>query len=275
MKSDHLRRGEKRRRIELENLVDAIKKFKEISQFYRNTKFEQKTDSHTIAPNNQIEQEEENDSEDELPRLCILKKAYEEVLNRIQTDADRVATAATSKTSAVPSSTTTLTNPVVVTGMVGSKVVDKVGFAKIAAPTIIPSTNTPIATDIGRTDAVKKNETSRPKVFMDFSVDNKPLGKIVFELYSDVVPLTAENFRALCTGEKGMGYKGSKIHRIVSNFVIQGGDITKGDGTGGVSIYRNTPNGDIFGAFKDENFTLPHDKVGLLSMANSGKNTNK
>jgi cyclophilin family peptidyl-prolyl cis-trans isomerase len=113
--------------------------------------------------------------------------------------------------------------------------------------------------------------TTRPQVFFDIAIGGNPTGRIEFELYSDIVPKTAENFRVLCTGEQAstnpaLHFKGTKFHRVIPGFMAQGGDTTKGNGTGGLSIYGNK--------FDDENFKVKHDKPGVLSMANAGPKTN-
>ena len=114
---------------------------------------------------------------------------------------------------------------------------------------------------------------SNPRVFFDITIGGSPTGRITMELYADKLPKTAENFRALCTGEKGknkdgipLSYKGSIFHRVIPGFMAQGGDFTRHNGTGGESIYG--------AKFADEGFPVGHTKPGLLSMANAGKNTN-
>ncbi|KAI8464351.1 MAG: cyclophilin-like domain-containing protein [Monoraphidium minutum] len=118
---------------------------------------------------------------------------------------------------------------------------------------------------------VRQPNPNNPVVFFDVTIGGQAVGRVKMELWADVAPKTAENFRQLCTGEfrkNGLpvGYKGCSFHRVIRDFMIQGGDFVKGDGTGSLSIYGTR--------YADENFTGKHTGPGLLSSANSGPNTN-
>eukprot|EP00920_Eleutheroschizon_duboscqi_P011575 GHVT01027770.1.p1 GENE.GHVT01027770.1~~GHVT01027770.1.p1 ORF type:complete len:210 (-),score=10.47 GHVT01027770.1:365-994(-) len=149
-------------------------------------------------------------------------------------------------------------------------------MSKLAESTAPAGSSAPVGTASDLTvSASTSNRPVRhpdnPVVFFDVNLDQLPLGRIKFELFKDVCPKTVENFRQFCTGEfrqnsVPIGYKGCTFHRVIKGFMIQGGDFVKGDGTGCLSVYGHS--------FPDENFTLKHDRPGLLSMANSGPNSN-
>ncbi|CAO1421697.1 unnamed protein product [Diamesa hyperborea] len=139
--------------------------------------------------------------------------------------------------------------------------------AEATSETPVATTTTTEEQTVDVTISTKPEEKkANPQVYFDVKIGNSDVGRIIMILRADVVPKTAENFRSLCTMEQGYGFKGSSFHRIIPEFMLQGGDFTKNNGTGGKSIYG--------AKFADENFKLRHTGFGTLSMANSGANTN-